>query len=666
MKVVLTFFQRVIDLVKSYYQWLHGKWPAGLVEKLPVVGEKGLTNVDGLRVVGDLSGVPLLKFSSETGVQSIRGILAEASFPKDRASKASKASGVYDVVIIGGGVSGISAAMEAKKAGLSYVLFENAQSFNTVKNFPKGKPIFTYPTDMTPSGGIQYGERSGVRETLLEEMQAQVAEAEIEFTAAQISHVEKKSGLMQVVHQAEKGQKSEVTQALRTIVAIGRSGNYRKLGVSGEELDKVMNRLHDPKDYCGRNIAIVGGGDSAAEAAVALAVCGAKVTLVYRGTELTRPKPENIERLESIASGSGEAIGGHVPQGELKLKLGYNPVEVTAESLIIQKGKGRNGKEDMEKIPNEAVFSMIGREAPLDFFRRSGVSISGERNTKWWVTAALSMLFFTFLYLWKGYDANLGSLGVNQWGWPNKMPEWIAGVGESWKALVEDRSSLIGTMVMSMKSRSFYYTLAYCLLVTAFGGRRIQRSRTPYVTRQTVTLMLVQWFPLFIIPEIILPFLGYNGAFAYGTFWDQIFEPYIGEAEYVSQAWPDWGHPRAYWRAYGIILAWPLFVYNLFTNEPMMIWLVLSLIQTFVVIPYIVLRWGKGAYCGWICSCGALAETVGDQHRHKMPHGPFWNRLNMIGQVFLGFALLLMLLRVIGWINPEQDSINRLLSLIHI
>src|SRR5690606_16454176 len=89
-----------------------------------------------------------------------------------------------------------------------------------------------------------------------------------------------------------------------------------------------------------------------------------------------------------------------------------------------------------------------------------------------------------------------------------------------------------------------------------------------------------------------------------------------------------------------------------FTPAPMWGWLIVSLIQTFIFIPAIVYLWGKGAYCGWICSCGALAETLGDRHRHKMPHGPMWNRLNFLGQAFLVFAFVLLGLRVIAWIWP--------------
>jgi polyferredoxin len=117
-----------------------------------------------------------------------------------------------------------------------------------------------------------------------------------------------------------------------------------------------------------------------------------------------------------------------------------------------------------------------------------------------------------------------------------------------------------------------------------------------------------------------------------------------------------YGHGREYWRAYGLVLAWPLNVYNWFTPRPLWGWLALGATQTFVLIPALVYFWGKGAYCGWICSCGALAETLGDQHRQKMPHGPAWNRLNLLGQVVLAVAVALMALRVVGWVWPGSAA----------
>ncbi|HUF60543.1 MAG TPA: 4Fe-4S binding protein [Verrucomicrobiales bacterium] len=191
-----------------------------------------------------------------------------------------------------------------------------------------------------------------------------------------------------------------------------------------------------------------------------------------------------------------------------------------------------------------------------------------------------------------------------------------------------------------MGKPDFYYALAYCLLVIIFGIRRMRRRRTPYVTAQTLTLTAIQVIPLFLLPYLLLPWMGNNGWFDSG--------PGQWMANVLFPA--DASGERAYWHAFGLILAWPLFVYNVFTGEPLWGWLAISFLQTFVLIPWMVLRWGKGAYCGWICSCGALAETLGDAHRHKMPHGPLPNRLNMIGQVFLGLALLLLVFRLSSWI----------------
>jgi polyferredoxin len=139
---------------------------------------------------------------------------------------------------------------------------------------------------------------------------------------------------------------------------------------------------------------------------------------------------------------------------------------------------------------------------------------------------------------------------------------------------------------------------------------------------------------LFILPEILLPWLGAND-------W---LSPTIRE-----NLFPD----DQYWKAYGFILAWPLMAWNVFTNEPNAWWLIISAVQTFVIIPLLVWRWGKGAYCGWICSCGALAETLGDRHREKMPHGHKWNKLNFVGQIILATAFLILVLHIISWTAPS-------------
>jgi thioredoxin reductase/ferredoxin len=639
-------------LIARYTHWLHTQWPAGVVEKLPVCGEYGETTLPGVRIVGDLTGIPLLKFSSKTGADAVRAILAEQDFLKREQTERD----VLDLAIIGGGVAGISAAIEAKKAGLRFVVIEATEVFSTVVNFPKAKPIYTYPSGMKLGGGLQFTAK--VKEELLAEIDAQRRQAGIEVTPARVERIERGSG--ELILHLEKGAP---IRARRVIVAIGRSGNFRKLGVPGEELDKVYNRLFDPKEFAGQNALVVGGGDSAVETAIALTLAGANVTLSYRGKELSRPKAENVAKLEQLAAGASESVQVEKPQalqanpamtdglqknrtGSLNLAFGTQVTRIERDRVFLKNGT-------VESLPNDVVFAMLGREAPLDFFRRSGIRIAGEGTTGGWMALGAFLAFCVFVYFWKSGGFTESWLDP----WPANMPAWLSSVGGWFQAQVADRATLVGTVAVSLQSRSFYYTLAYSLAILCFGIARIRRRRTPYVTLQTSVLILIQVIPLFLLPEIILPYLGYNGAFDHGlgrTIGDNLFESYIPEAQYLAREWPEWGHPRAYWRAYGFVLAWPLMVYNVFTDAPIFWWLLISFAQTFVIIPLLIWRWGKGAYCGWICSCGALAETMGDQHRHKMPHGPFWNRFNMAGQVILAFAFLLLFIRVAGWIWPNS------------
>jgi NosR/NirI family nitrous oxide reductase transcriptional regulator len=634
--------------VARYLDWLHLRWPAGTVEKLPEARPDGTTAVPGLYVVGDLTGVPLLKFASDTGARAVQRIAADPGFRSRPVEE-----GTLDLVIVGAGVAGMAAALEARRHGLRFEVLEASEPFSTVVNFPKGKPIYTYPRDLTPAGELQFTERSTVKEGLVEELRETTLGRGLSPRLARAERVDRDRGRLAV-----RLAGGEVLRAHRVIVAIGRSGNFRKLGVPGEERDRVSNRLHDPKDYRGRNVLVVGGGDSALEAAIALATCGALVTVSYRKPEFSRPKPENVEKLEAlrkdpmaevaveeptserVTTATGPFLGEHRKPGSIRLMLGSQVQEIREREVVLRNAGGAE-----ETLPNEAVFTMIGREAPLDFFRRSGVAVRGEIGPAGWTALAAFVAFCTWLYHWKGGEAIpfLGRLPA--WVSPNPARWWSAleATGGALGAALHDPGTLLGTLRVSASAPAFYYTLAYSLLVLVFGIRRVRRRRTPYVTVQTLTVTAIQVVPLFLLPEILLPWMGHNGWFDAGvpkSMADALF-PVV-----------TYGHGREYWRAYGFVLAWPLNVYNWFTLKPLGGWLALGAVQTFVVIPALVYFWGKGAYCGWICPCGALAETLGDQHRHKMPHGPTWNRVNAVGQVVLALALVLMALRIAGWALP--------------
>lgn len=613
------------NVLARYTRWLHTRWPAGTVEPLPESRPDGTTAVEGVRIVGDLTGIPLLKFSSDTGARAAAaaaGELAVEARPPD--------PDLLDLAIVGGGVSGIAAALEARRRGLRFAVFEAAEPFSTVANFPAGKPIFTFPSAMTPAGELQFRAEVHPKEELLSSLEAQRRAAGIEPLIARIERVERRDGAL-LLH----AEGSAPIRARRVIVAIGRSGDHRRLGVPGEDSGKVYNRLFDPKDFAGRSALVVGGGDSALETAIALASAGARVTLSYRREEFARPKADNVEKVERLERNPGS--GTPHPAGSLRIAMSTEVLRIEPERVVLRDASGAE-----IAIENDVVFTMIGREAPLDFFRRSKIPVRGEWKAGTAAAFAAFLVFCFFLYNWKAGGALTGWFERRNL-FPFNVASLVSRAGGAIAAAAARPANLLGTLALSMTEPGFYYSAAYCLAVTLFGIARIRRRKTPYVTAQTVTLIAIQLVPLFLLPYVLLPWWGHNGAFDLGwakTAADHLF-PAAGD-----------GQGREYWRAFGLILAWPLFVWNVFSPRPMSWWLAIAFLQTFVAIPLIVRRWGKGAYCGWICSCGALAETLGDSHRQKMPHGPLWNRLNMTGQAILAAAFALFAGRVVSWSFP--------------
>ncbi|MDP6529259.1 MAG: NAD(P)-binding domain-containing protein [Gemmatimonadota bacterium] len=608
--------------LRRYIHWLHTGWPSGDVNRLPEVRPDGTTRVDGLLVAGDLRGVPLLKFAAESGARIVRTI---ASGMSETGTGTGSPDEPVDVAIVGGGVAGMSAALEAKRLGLSFVVLEAARPFATVAHFPAGKPILAYPPEMIPQSGLSI--TASDRESLLRELMGAAHSAGIETVTARAECVLRDGEHLRVV--VPNGD--DVT-ARRVVVAIGRSGDYRRLGVPGEDGDSVTNRLHDPAVYRGKAVVVAGGGDTALEAAAALARAGAQVVLSYRGAAFTRPKPENAGAVAALAEGREAA------PGSLRVIMESRITEIAATSVSLVTATGP------ETVSAEAVFVLIGSEPPLHFFRRSGVPISGEWTRRRTVSLAAVLSFCTLLYHWKSGGA------VTAWFreralFPFHFTPPVDPSGP-WEAVA-----------VSATSPGFWYSLAYTILVAAFGVLRVRRRPTPYIRAQTWSLAVLQIVPLFLLPYLLLPWMGTAGWF------DEGVGATIAEGLFPITEWDP--HGREYWRASGFILAWPLFLWNAFTDRPMGLWLLIGSLQTFVLIPWLVRRWGKGAYCGWICSCGALAETLGDAHRHRMPHGPRTNQMNAVGQAVLALAALLLLLRVVAWAFPEASIAKTIYMALH-
>lgn len=594
-----------------YAHWLHLRWPAGRVEPRPVVSADGATGVPGLFLAGEVTGLPLLKTSLDSGARSVRAIAAALPAERDRSRP--------DLVVVGAGPAGVNAALEARALGLSCVLLESAEPFATIAAFPVGKPIFTYPTALEPAGSLRVS--ADRKESLLDELRAQLDAAGVQVRRATVEGVTREGPGLCVTLTGEAP-----LHAHRVLLAVGRSGPHRRLGVPGESLGHVSDRLHDPAVFSGRDVLVVGGGDSAVEAALALHEAGARVTLVHRGEAFVRPRPENLARLQ--------AAQGLVP----RLGTRVTAIEPQRVRLLASTGEAESAA--------DAVFTLLGREAPVAFLRRCGVRFTGDRGVAHWAGFATFLAFCTALYNWKSGGA-LSDLAYRAHAFPTDLAQRLAALGGAVADQAADPGTLLGTLAVSASAPSFWYTLAYSLVVVLFGARRMQRTPTDYVRVQTLTLMAIQVVPLFLLPELLLPLAGRHGWLPTGVL-DALF-PVVG-----------YGHGREYWRAYGFLLAWPLNVYNVFTREPLGWWLAIAVVQTFVLLPLGVRRFGKGFYCGWICSCGALAETLGDRHREKMPHGPGWNRANLAGQVLLALAFVLLAVRIVGWLVPGDDVFARL------
>jgi len=633
-------------MLATYRRWLHAQWPAGTVERLPQSGPGGVTAIPGVRIIGELAGVPLLNSSAASGARAIKLIQAEKGF------KPSTDPEVFDVAIVGAGVAGIAAAIEARRAGLRFAVYDATRAFATIADIPRRQKVHNGPTDVGSNSGLQFTATNKV--DLLAEVERQRVAAGVEPTLSRIERVERK-GRECLLHHADK----RVTRAQHVLVAIGRSGIYRKLECPGGLLDKVQSRLFDPQEFARKQVLVVGGGNAAVEAAVALATCGARVTLSHRQAVLSKPSRENLDKLHALERDPSADVQVEAPVSSfvttatmktMKSPEGPGSIRILPGTVVTRIEPAAVTLVDRDKqettILNHAVFAMIGRQSPIEFFRRSHLPLRGDRESVTWAWLGLSLLLCFLVFHWK---ANVPEFPFQQVvakyrAFPYDVPRLIDAIDNAMGQMARTETHLLYTVKMALGRPSFYFTFVYALVVSVFGIRRIRRTRTRYVMWQTLTLMFVQWFFLCLLPEILLPWAGRNAYFEPGerlrVTADALFERLDGFR----------GHERAYWRAYGLIVPFPLNVANVFTARPMWLWVEISILQLVAILPLMVRRWGKGGFCGWICPWGAVAETVGDRQREKMPHGPQWNRRNMLGQGVLALAMTLLGLRLCGWV----------------
>ncbi len=297
---------------------------------IPQVQPNFETNMPGIFIAGELGGMGLIRNAVEQGRQALECIC--------KVKGVGKASGDWlDLAIVGAGPAGFAASLGALERKLKYVTLEQDSLGGTVAHFPRGKLVMTAPVQLPLVGKVKFTETT--KEELLEFWQG-VEKA----TGLSINYLER---VEKIVAEGE-GYRIETSRnhykARTVLLAIGRRGTPRKLGVPGEDLKKVVYRLIDPEQYRDQHVLVVGGGDSALEAATSIAEQpGTRVSLSYRSEAFSRAKQKNRDKVErAVAAGRLSVLFKsnvtEILEREVKLDHDGKPLELRNDSVIVSAG----------------------------------------------------------------------------------------------------------------------------------------------------------------------------------------------------------------------------------------------------------------------------------------------------------------------------------------
>lgn len=316
---------------------------------LPHLNSNFETNVKGIFVAGELGGMGLIRNAVTQGKEAVDNIFKSLN---------KQASAEFDLIVVGAGPAGISATLQAKKLGMSVLTLEQDSLGGTVFHFPRSKIVMTAPMDLPGYGKVKMKETS--KTDLLNLWNKVLSEKQLKIKEnTKVAAIECLDGAFQV-----KTSDEERFSSRAVLLAIGRRGSPRKLNVPGEELEKVAYRLLEPEDIVGKRIVVVGGGDSAIEAALALAEKN-EVVLSYRGEAFNRIKAGNARKIS-------EAI-----------KSGLIPVLFNSNLISIEDRTVRykmDESEEIQELENDLVYIFAGGELPIDFLKKVGIQFSTKRG----------------------------------------------------------------------------------------------------------------------------------------------------------------------------------------------------------------------------------------------------------------------------------------------
>ena len=318
---------------------------------IPIVTPTFESSVPGMFIAGELGGMGLIRNALEQGRQAMESIATR------RSGGAGSANGTLDVLIVGAGPAGFAATLTAKAKGMRYVTVEQESLGGAVFQYPRGKLVMTAPAIVPLLGKVNFRQTS--KEALLQFWTDAEKKTDIKINYRErVEDITRNSATFTV-------KTSKATYEARSVLlAIGRRGTPRKLGVPGEELPKVVYRLIDPEQYAGQEVLVVGGGDSALEAAASIAEAGSKgVVLSYRGAEFDRAKARNRERVQSASS-----------SGKMKVLMKSNVKQIDAQGVAIEH------EGSTVTVGNDAVIVSAGGVLPSEFLKRIGIHVETKRG----------------------------------------------------------------------------------------------------------------------------------------------------------------------------------------------------------------------------------------------------------------------------------------------
>lgn len=556
----------------------------------PKINQYHESSTKGMYIIGDLVNAPAIKLAFWQGYQLGKHLL-ETLEPSSQTD-------VYDVCVVGAGPAGIGVALALQGSTLRFLILEKERPFFSIEKFPVGKWIYAEPTDMELPKEFWF--KDAPKEELIQRWTKILEEASFPIRFPfNVDSIEKKDTLFQISNQ------KTTLSSQRVILAIGKRSSPRKLGISGEDSPLVQYHLQDPADHVGKKILVIGGGDSAVEAALALSAVSESVTLCYRGSEIIRPSIKNKERLNRAIS-----------ENKLSIRLNANPTRIDDRTVSFL--------EEAEEF--DVIFIHIGSEISKTLASKFNIRLEDQTSKKYGLFLLAFALFTYAFYIIKSGLKTVSTdtqelLLAKRQLFPFDLGSYFS----------ELPSLLQVDLGFRTVDGSFWGTLIYSMLITGFGCRAILKYKSKVQTKRYLSLIFFQLIFLFGIPELIAPLLI---SISEHGFWYQFF-----------------GGDRA-WKFYALSVPWPLNIWGLIdapswtqtgSSSVVYSWLTASALVSFVAIPLYVRKNGL-KFCSYMCGCGGLAETLGDLFRELAPRGPLAKKLEASGRWIFLLAIPVTLL----------------------